>query len=68
MWKTFTRERQLIANILKDQFQSVFTDTNSGSWREYISSINITTESVFQLLQELDSYKASGLDGIPSNF
>ena len=63
------------ASILNDQFQSVFTDTNStptvpleGNTFPHIPPINITTEGVLQLLQELDPHKASGPDGIPSKF
>ena len=63
------------ATILNDQFQSVFTDTNStptvpleGNTFPHIPPINITTEGVLQLLQELDPHKASGPDGIPSKF
>jgi len=33
-----------------------------------IPPINITTDGVLQLLQELDPHKASGPDGIPSKF
>ena len=60
-------------SILNDQFQSVFTDTHSiptatllGPTFPNISPINITSERVLQLLQELDPHKASGPDGIPS--
>jgi len=34
----------------------------------HISSINITTEGVLQLIQELDPFKAYRPDGIPSKF
>ena len=64
MWNTLIRERQSIitdgfckATILNDQFQSVFTDTNStptvsleGNTFPHIPPINITTEGVLQLL------------------
>ena len=60
---------------MNDQFQSVFTDTNStptvpleGNTFPHIPPINITTGGVLQLLQELDPHKASGPDGIPSKF
>ena len=60
---------------MNDQFQSVFTDTNSTptvplqeNTFPHIPPINITTEGVLQLLQELDPHKASGPDGIPSKF
>ena len=63
------------ASILNDQSQSVFTDTNStptvpleGNTFPHIPPINITTEGVLQLLQELDPHKASGPDGMPSKF
>jgi len=63
------------ATILNNQFQSVFTDANSTptvTLKEnafpHIPPINITTDGVLQLLQELDPHKASGPDGIPSKF
>ena len=63
------------ATILNNQFQSVFTDANSTptvTLEEnaflHMPPINITTDGVLQLLQELDPHKASGPDGIPSKF
>ena len=56
-------------------FQSVFTDANSTptvtlekNTFPRIPPINITTNGVLQLLQELDLHKVFGPDEIPSKF
>ena len=54
---------------------TIFTDANptptvtlEENTFPHIPPVNIMTEGVLQLLQELDPHKASGPDGIPSKF
>jgi len=65
------------ADILNDQFSSVFTIDNSaadsipsldGPSFPDIPSIQIEIDGVSHLLQELDPHKASGPDGISARF
>ena len=64
-----------IAEILNNQFESVFTteDTHSipdmpESPYPLIADINITALGVYKLLSELDLYKASGPNTISGYF
>jgi len=63
------------ANILNDQFSSVYTIDND--FIEHLPSLkvpsipniqplNIEAQGIYTLLSEFDPYKASGPDGIPS--
>ena len=63
------------ANILNEQFQSVFTDEPPGelpslgtSPHEQIGPLNITTWGLEKLLSQLEPNKAPGPDGIPPWF
>ena len=62
------------ANMLNNQFSSVFTTDNDcssvleGHSYPDISAIQIDTQSVINLLHNLDSHKAPGPDGIPARF
>ena len=62
------------ANILNNQFSSVFTTDNDCSsvleGRSYpdISAIQIDTQGVVNILHNLDPHKAPGPDGIPARF
>ena len=65
------------ANILNDQFTSVFTVDNDGSEQipalevppcPTIQPIHIEAQGIRTLLSELFSHKACGPDGIPTRF
>ena len=62
------------ANILNNQFSSLFTTDNDcssvleGHSYPDISAIQIDTQGVINLLHNLDPHKASGPDGIPARF
>jgi len=74
--ETFT-DNTTKADILNDQFSSVFTIDNTGadsilsldgpSFPD-IPSIQIETDGVYHLLQELNPLKASVPDGISARF
>ena len=63
------------ANILNDQFASVFTreDTSfvpglSGASHPAMTPVNVTVNGVESLLSNLDQSKAGGPDGLPTRF